>query len=80
MSKNWKIKTTDKSIVQSLAENLGVGKIVAQLLVLRGIITFDDAKKFFRPEFSHLHDPYLMKNMQEAVRRIENAIAKKRRF
>jgi len=77
MRKNWKIKTTESVIVQSLAESLGVSEIVAQLLVLRGITTFDDAKKFFRPEFSHLHNPYLMKNMQEAVRRIENAIAKK---
>ena len=40
MKKNWKIKTVDKAIVQSLAKSLGVSKIVAQLLVLRGIIIF----------------------------------------
>ena len=77
MKKNWKIKIADKAIAQSLAKSLGVSKIVAQLLVLRGITTFENAKNFFRPKLSHLHDPYLMKNMQDAVRRIDNAIANK---
>ena len=80
MKKNWKIKIVDKAIVQSLAKSLGVSKIVAQLLVLRGITTFENAKNFFRPKLSHLHDPYLMKNMQDAVRRIDNAIANKEKI
>jgi single-stranded-DNA-specific exonuclease len=48
--------------------------------VLRGITTFEDAKLFFRPEISHLHDPFLMKDMQKAVDRIELAIAKKEKI
>ncbi len=75
MNKNWKIKETDSKIVNSLSESLRVSKSIAHLLVLRGITTFEDAKKFFRPSFSHFHNPFLMKDMQKAMGRIERAIA-----
>ena len=71
------IQKSDQKSVQKLAKDLGVNHIVAHLLVLRGIENFDDAKLFFRPELKHLHDPFLMKNMQDAVDRIEKAIANK---
>lgn len=77
MEKRWIIQKSDQKIVQKLAKDLGVNHIVAHLLVLRGIENFDDAKLFFRPELKHLHDPFLMKNMQDAVDRIEKAIANK---
>ena len=76
MEKRWIIQKSDQKIVQKLAKDLGVNHIVAHLLVLRGIENFDDAKLFFRPELNHLHDPFLMKNMQDAVDRIEKAITK----
>ena len=66
MEKLWQKKTCDEKLVDKLAIDLGVSKIISQLLVLRGINTFEDAKSFFRPEISHLHDPFLMKNMQLA--------------
>ena len=75
MEKNWKIKETDKKIVNDLAESLGVSISVAHLLILRGITTFDLAKQFFRPDFSQIHNPFLMKDMQKAVDRIQQAIA-----
>ena len=77
MEKRWIIQKSDQKFVQKLAKDLGVNHIVAHLLVLRGIENFDDAKLFFRPELKHLHDPFLMKNMQVAVDRIEKAIANK---
>ena len=77
MEKRWIIQKSDQKFVQKLAKDLGVNHIVAHLLVLRGIENFDDAKLFFRPELKHLHDPFLMKNMQYAVDRIEKAIANK---
>ena len=77
MEKRWIIQKPDQTIVQKLAKDLGVNHIVAHLLVLRGIENFDDAKLFFRPKLNHLHDPFLMKNMQDAVDRIEKAIANK---
>jgi len=77
MQKNWNILSPDNAVVTELAKTLNVSEIVAHLLVLRGITTFEEAKLFFRPEISHLHDPFLMKDMQKAVDRIELAIVKK---
>ncbi len=72
----WTIKPKpEKKKVSALQEMLGVDPVVAGLLVQRGIETYQQAKAFFRPELSHLHDPYLMKDMDKAVNRIEKAIA-----
>jgi single-stranded-DNA-specific exonuclease len=60
--------------VEQLANALGVEKIVAILLLQRGIDTYEAAKNFFRPSLEDLHDPYLMKDMDKAVERIEKAI------
>lgn len=64
----------DFNKVKHLQQALGVDTFVATLLVQRGIETFDAAKAFFRPELSHLHDPYLMKDMDKAVARIMQAL------
>ena len=64
----------DTSIVKKLSQVLNVDIIIASLLVQRGIETFDQAKKFFRPSLNDLHDPFLMKDMDFAVSRIEKAI------
>jgi single-stranded-DNA-specific exonuclease len=71
----WTIKpkpSEDK--IKHLAQALHVEDFVATLLVQRGIETFEDAKNFFRPSLDHLHNPYLMKDMEKAVARIELAI------
>ena len=80
MNKRWEVKKSDSAIVQKLAKDLDVSEIVAHLLALRGIKTFTEAKLFFRPELSHLHDPFLMKNMDLAVKRIVTAISKKQKI
>ena len=77
----WTIKpkpSGDK--IKHLAQALNVEDFVAQLLVQRGIETFEDAKNFFRPSLDHLHDPYLMKDMEKAVERIEKAIENQERI
>ncbi|RTL14046.1 MAG: single-stranded-DNA-specific exonuclease RecJ [Flavobacteriaceae bacterium] len=61
--------------VQAIQSALQVDEIIAKLLVQRGIETFEQAKTFFRPTLSDLHNPYLMKDMDKAVARIEKAIA-----
>ncbi|TDR24726.1 single-stranded-DNA-specific exonuclease RecJ [Flavobacterium cheniae] len=61
--------------VQAIQSALQVDEIIAKLLVQRGIETFEQAKTFFRPTLADLHNPYLMKDMDKAVVRIENAIA-----
>ncbi len=71
----WTLKPKpDPITVNTLADKLGVGVPVARLLVQRGINTFEDAKKFFRPDLKLLHDPFLMKDMEKAVERIELAL------
>lgn len=71
-------RTTENSDVsksQNLAQELGVTLAIASLLVQRGIDNFEKAKTFFRPSWEHLHDPYLMKDMDLAVDRILEALA-----
>lgn len=63
--------------VKQLQEALRVDEIVATLLLQRGIGTYDDAKMFFRPSLKDLHNPFLMKDMDIAVDRIEQAISNK---
>ena len=76
MEVNWTIQKSDKEIVKKLSLDLGVNEIVAHLLVVRGITTYDMAKSFFRPQISDLHSPFLMKGMEDAIERIELAIKK----
>lgn len=76
MEKQWKINGTETSgLSNDLQSKLNVDRIVAQLLKLRHIVSFEDAKKFFRPELTDLHDPFLMKGMRVAIDRINLAIA-----
>jgi single-stranded-DNA-specific exonuclease len=71
----WTIKPKpSEEKVKNLAAALNVEEFVASLLVQRGIETFEEARKFFRPTFADLHNPYLMKDMDKAVERIEKAI------
>ena len=59
MEKRWEIKETEDIITQkNLAKELGVKHVIAHLLVLRGVRTFNEAKEFFRPKLSDLHDPF----------------------
>ena len=72
----WNLKSKpEQQKVQALQNALQVDEIIATLLVQRGIETFEQAKTFFRPSLDDLHDPYLMKDMDKAVARIEKAIA-----
>jgi len=71
----WTIKSKpEKEKVQALQNALQVDETIATLLVQRGIATYEQAKTFFRPTLQDLHNPYLMKDMDKAVSRIEKAI------
>lgn len=71
----WTLKPKPpEETVKHLAKALNVEDFVATLLVQRGINTFDEARAFFRPSLENLHDPFLMKDMEKAVSRIETAI------
>lgn len=77
MEKIWKIHASDDSGESlHLQEQLSVDRIVARLLELRKILSYEDAKTFFRPELKQLHDPFLMKGMDVAIDRINLAISR----
>src|SRR5437868_1278770 len=81
MEKRWKIKpSADETIIKKLASELNIDAITANLLAQRGVTTFEDAKKFFRPSLNDLHDPFLMKDMDKAIIRIEKAIQTKEKI
>ncbi|HET7360357.1 MAG TPA: single-stranded-DNA-specific exonuclease RecJ [Salinimicrobium sp.] len=72
----WTLKPKPNPVtVDHLSEVLGVEESIALLLAQRGIKTFQEAKMFFRPSLENLHDPFLMKDMEAAVLRIEKAIS-----
>ena len=70
----------DEEKIASLASSININNTLATILVQRGIESFDQAKKFFRPDISELHDPFLMKDMHEAVERINEAIFNEERI
>ncbi len=79
--KRWIIrKDYDLETVEKLAASLGVDKIIATLLVERGVATFEEARRFFRPGLDQINDPFLMKGMTQAIDRINEAIAKQERI
>ncbi len=75
MSFRWVFAQPDQDThVPALEQKLGVPAKIAELLAIRGIDTFDDAKLFFRPTIDRLHDPFLMKDMDVAAERLALAI------
>ena len=75
IEKRWVVKPQgERSVVESLASHLGMSPVLTNLLVQRGIDTVEKAKKFFSPSLRDLHDPFLMKDMDKAVERIERAV------
>ncbi len=71
----WILKEpADAAKVSRLAAELGIDSVLADLLVKRGVETFEQARSFFRPSLEDLHDPFLMKDMDIAVQRVRDAI------
>lgn len=77
----WSLKPhPTPAIIRHLQTVLNVSPLIASLLAQRGITTFEEARKFFRPSLEDLHDPYLMKDMDKAINRIEKALEAKERI
>lgn len=75
MTNIWVAKPVENtSVVKELAQVLSIDETIAQLLVLRGVKTFNEARDFFRPDLAKLHDPFLMKDMGQAVQRLVQCI------
>lgn len=65
---------SDPEKVDRLATEVGIDKVLADLLIKRGVETFAQARSFFRPSLDNLHDPFLMKDMDVAVERLHRAV------
>lgn len=74
MERRWKILTADKQKSVLLKDSLKISSVICDILVQRGIETFEQSKKYFRPQLAELHDPWSMKDMDKAVGRIIDAV------
>ena len=75
--RKWTVKpAADPEKAAQLATELGIDRVLANLLVQRGVETFEQARSFFRPRLEDLHDPFLMADMDKAVERVHQAIVK----
>lgn len=75
MVKSWIVKEQSDPIkVAELATSLGIDAVLANLLVQRGVTSYDEAKAFFRPSLDDLHDPFLLTDMDKAVERLHRAM------
>jgi single-stranded-DNA-specific exonuclease len=80
MQKRWNILRADNNKVITLKNDLKISELACSMLVLRGVGSYEEAKDFFRPRLSHLHDPWLMKDMGKAINRIEQAFLQKEKI
>ena len=76
----YSLTSEQKEQASNLAKELDISLIISELLVVRGITTFEEARSFFRPSLNNLHDPFLMKDMDEAVARLNKALSIKEKI
>jgi len=75
MEKRWVLASScNDATVKEISDQLNIDRALAQILVQRNICSFEEARNFFRPEIAHLHDPFLMKDMDKAIERIDLAL------
>ncbi|MEY4931156.1 MAG: single-stranded-DNA-specific exonuclease RecJ, partial [Bacteroidota bacterium] len=75
MQKRWIYKSTPApEKMEALSSAININPYLSTILLQRDITDFESAKKFFRPSFDHLHDPFLLKDMEHAVVRLKSAI------
>ena len=78
MDRKWILKPAgDQDTVKIMADSLNINTFLSRILVQRDINSFDKAKQFFRPQLADLHDPFLMKDMDKAIERLNKAIGNK---
>ena len=80
IEKRWRVKEVDKKKAGALFSDLKIHPVLCEILVQRGIESYEQAKSFFRPQLSDLHNPFLMKDMQKAVDRILLAFSRREKI
>ena len=74
----WKFKSVDEESITRVAETFNLPRTIARVMSLRGICSRNESKDFFYPNINHLHNPFLMMDMDKAVDRILLAILNKK--
>src|SRR5690606_283700 len=72
--KRWTLKPANEKHIQQLCDDLRIHPALCRLLAVRDVTDYESAKTFFRPQLAHLHDPFQMKGMKQAVERITEAV------
>src|SRR3546814_12704777 len=81
MEKRWVLeRSLDETVANRLAQELNISPVLGRLLLKRGVDSFEGARHFFRPKLEQLHDPLLMKDMDTAIDRMEQAISDKEKI
>ncbi|MEI7670335.1 MAG: single-stranded-DNA-specific exonuclease RecJ, partial [Pseudomonadota bacterium] len=80
MLKRWVQKDSNIELRNLLKDELKIHPVLCNLLAQRNISTYQEAKDFFRPSLDHLHDPFLMKDMDKAIERIQQAMTNKEKI
>lgn len=80
MEKRWKVLEADPVIVKELQQKLTINPALCKLLAQRNMVTFEEAKHYFRPQLSDLHNPWLMKDMELAIMRILQAFSQNQKI
>ncbi len=83
MIKRWSIKhpsAEEEILIAKLSHELNINDVLARLLVYRNITDYETARQYFNPQLSDLHDPFLMKHMKKAVKRINKALGNKEKI
>ncbi len=82
LERQWRLadKNLSKEEIQEVCGLLNVDRVIATLLCQRKLTSFNEIKNFFRPNYTQLHDPFLMKGMQKAIERIAKAIEQKEKI
>lgn len=81
MQKKWVLQTrADNNLIKHISDQLHIPLPLASLLAQRDVKTYNEARFFFKPSLQDIHDPYLMKNMEKSVVRVENAIVQKEKI
>lgn len=81
MQREWIVRAeSDKERIDKLSNELNLPKSIVNLLIQKGIKTYDEARSFFKPSLQDIHNPYLMQDMKKSVERVEQAIANKEKI
>ena len=77
---SWLARPVDPGILANLSDGLGISATAARIIASRGVSTVEEARQFFTPSLGQLHDPFLFREMSEAVKAVREAVSEGKRI